>query len=205
MWLVWLKRSVARITIFWQNGTLAFWPYVMTCVRRCRRRSASITNWAARISREPFDLESPNSTWTSIPTYSTTIPDMTLLVVAKKNVENVASDGFGWNFSRTIWARITNFYKLIWVNYPTNLPDITSLAASGRLQNANKYCQNAWNASGRHNRRIVRPLFNIELQNFAGTSRPTWSTAVLGMTSSADFGRHISKFEKRFRLFWVEF
>ena len=49
-------------------------PYVMKCVRL--RRSSSITKWAARISREWFDLESPNFTRTSTPAYSAATPDV---------------------------------------------------------------------------------------------------------------------------------
>ena len=41
-------------------------PYVMTCVGR-RRRCSSQSETAVRISRERFDLESPNFTFTSIP------------------------------------------------------------------------------------------------------------------------------------------
>ena len=69
-------------------------------------RSLSITKWAARISREQFDLESPNSTRTFMQTNSMTILDMTSpvnsgwnLAKLEKSAENAASDGFGSNFS----------------------------------------------------------------------------------------------------------
>ena len=39
----------------------------------------SIANWESWISRERFDLESPNFTHTSILTYSATVPEMTSL------------------------------------------------------------------------------------------------------------------------------
>ena len=39
-------------------------------------------------------------------------------VNAKQIVENTASDGLGWNFSRTVQARITTFYRLIGNNLP---------------------------------------------------------------------------------------
>ena len=48
---------------------------------------------------------------------------------------------------------------------PTTLPDITSLAASGRLQNATTYSI--------MKSLIIRPLFNIESPNFTRTSMPT--------------------------------
>ena len=57
-----------------------------------------------------------------------------------KTVKNTASVGFGLNFSLTVKARITQFYTLIGDNQPQNLPDMTSLAASGRVVNAIKYC-----------------------------------------------------------------
>ena len=50
----------------------------------------------------------------------------------EKAVGNVASDGFGWNFSIKVQAiRITKFCRLIpGTTGLTNLPDITSLAVS---------------------------------------------------------------------------
>ena len=70
------------------------------------------TKPALRISRKPFDLESPNFTRTSTPTLSIFKPDMVLLSTSgwklyKRNFEITAFDGFGWNFSTTVWARIT--------------------------------------------------------------------------------------------------
>ena len=58
------------------------------------------------MSRERFDLESPNFTRTSPPTYAIATPDMTSpttsgrhLSKLKKTAENPASDIFGSNFS----------------------------------------------------------------------------------------------------------
>ena len=77
----------------------------------CRRSSssASITKWVGRISQERFDPESPNFRWTSIPTNSIVIPDMTSLApfgrhLSKfdKTAENAASDGFLSNFSGAV-------------------------------------------------------------------------------------------------------
>ena len=56
---------------------MAFLSYVMTSVGY--RRRSSITKWAGRLSRERFDLESPNWTRTSTPSLFTATPDMTSL------------------------------------------------------------------------------------------------------------------------------
>ena len=98
---------------------MAFWPYVMTRVRRRSWRS-SITKWAARISLQYFDLKPPMA---SIPSIykghilsSHTIYDVTNYfrweVIAKKTVESAGSYGFVWNFSTTVCARITKFCTL---------------------------------------------------------------------------------------------
>ena len=81
-----------------------------------------------------------------MPTWSTAIPDMTSLSTSGrklygKTVENTASEAFGWNFSRTVQARILKFYKFIEDNRShKNLLEMTSPAASGRLQNVIKCC-----------------------------------------------------------------
>ena len=61
-------------------------------------------------------------------------------VKEKKTVKTAPSDGFGGNFSIIILARITKLYTLIGTISLTNMPDMTSLVASGRLQNAITYC-----------------------------------------------------------------
>ena len=69
--------------------------------------SASITKWAAWISGERFDLESPNFTRTSAPTHFTATPDMTSLLYfgLKIILEKTSQEGFK--------VRITWFYTLI--------------------------------------------------------------------------------------------
>ena len=49
----------------------------------------------------------------------------------KKRVENAASDGFGWNFSRKVYARMAKFHTIVLsgITGPTNLPDMPSLAS----------------------------------------------------------------------------
>ena len=70
----------------------------------------------------------------------------------KQTVENAASNGFRWNFSRTIYTRITG---------STNLPDMTSLVTLGQLQNAIKCCRKVMRKTGPASQtHIFRPLFN---------------------------------------------
>ena len=58
------------------------------------------------------------------------------VVDVRKTAENDAYDGFGWNLLKTVKATISKFYTLI----VHNKPHMTSLAVSGRMQNAIKYC-----------------------------------------------------------------
>ena len=48
----------------------------------------------------------------------------------------------------------------------TNLSDMTSLAASGRLQNAIKYCTKAHKTGAPATSRIILPLFKVEWLTF---------------------------------------
>ena len=59
-------------------------PYGMKCVRL--RRSSSITKWAARISREWFDLESPNFAKASAPAYSVATLDKTWQTISGREL-----------------------------------------------------------------------------------------------------------------------
>ena len=59
---------------------------------------------------------------------------------SEKNVENAAYDGLG-GFSRERFMRgLGNLTDLLGTIGLANLPDMASLFASGRLQNAIKYC-----------------------------------------------------------------
>ena len=122
---------------------LMWWPAGSICRRRLL--SLSITKWAARTSQERFNLESPQSTWISIPTYSTATPDMTTLTTSGRKLS--------WKLSK-IWPLVVLggicreqfkqgspiFTHLSGTIGLTNLLDTTSLAASSQLQNAIKYC-----------------------------------------------------------------
>ena len=68
-------------------------------------RTCRIRRLRCCISREPFELESPKFTGTSIPNRPTYAPEMTSLASSvrtlprKKTVANATSDGFGSTFS----------------------------------------------------------------------------------------------------------
>ena len=135
---VWSGATKMPNFVFWcvaafrQNAKWRFWvmwwPPSVAVV--CRRRSASITKWPARISQERVDLVPPNFILTSTPTHSTATQDMTSRATEgiAKTVENAASDGFWSNFSRMVEARITQFYTLIGTITYRKLPDMTSLS-----------------------------------------------------------------------------
>ena len=89
-----------------------------------------------------------------------------------------------------------NITHLPWTISLTNLPDMTSIAASGRLQNAVKYCTKVRKTGVAGNSWIIRPLFNVESPNFTRSSMPTYSSATPDMTSPTTSGRHLSKFKK---------
>ena len=127
--------------------------YAMSSVRS----SSSLTKWAARISGELVNLVSPNFTRTFIPTYSSATQDRASLTSSSqklswKTVENAV---FGWNFSITFKARIMKFYALIGTICLTYLLDMTSLTASGQLQNALRYCTKVWLAKELNNSATV--------------------------------------------------
>ena len=85
----------------------------------------------------------------------------------------------------------------------TNLPDMTSLASSGRLQNAIKFSilhKSEQNGSDWTKSRIIRLLFNQESPRLAGTSVPIYSKALPDGTLPAASGPHLSEFEKRPKL-----
>ena len=82
-------------------------------------------------------------------------------------------------------------HAYLWTIDRTNLPDMTSLALSGRLQNAIILNKSQLNVSCWSKSRIIQLLFNLESPNFAGTSLPTDSAAIPDMTSPATSGRHL--------------
>ena len=111
-------------------------------------RRSFVPHTVTLVSRKWFDLESPNFTRSFILTCFTSTPDMSHDVTIYFQSEIIAKQRRKWHLLR-VWveflenctcARTTKFYLLIGHNSPTNLPDLTSLAASGWLQNAIKYC-----------------------------------------------------------------
>ena len=104
-----------------------------------------------------------------------------------KMVESDASDGFRSNFSIRALSKITKFHIVVGNNWP-HAPvgyDITSCFWSTAQCNKILYESGAYNGSGRQKSQIIRPPFNPDLPNVAWTSRPTYSTATLDITSSA--------------------
>ena len=104
-----------------------------------------------------------------------------------------------WNFSRTVWARITKFYLLGGNRlHETTGYDITSYfwsAAKCKMQsNTLQTCVRRERPAKESNNSIT---FNLKLSNFAYTSMPTQCTYASDMTSTVASDRQLSKFEKR--------
>ena len=112
--------------------------------------SSSHTKWVAQISWERFDLESPNITSTSISTYSTAIPDMTSLTTAGQKLSqknNCCKCSLLWLLVEFLENGSSDDHEIVNTHRgggqsASNLPDMTSLAASGRLQKAIKIRKN---------------------------------------------------------------
>ena len=126
---------------------MAFCPYVITGVRRRRRGTSFVPKWGSRISREKFDLESPNFTRTFTQVGSNTTPDITSLTTSGrlsskfKNPSKMPHQPASGGISRERFKRGSPIFTwLSGTTDPTNLLDMTSLIAYGRLQNAIKYC-----------------------------------------------------------------
>ena len=147
------------------NPWSSFWKTIST---RETNSFPSAIDMTLNCPNKLFDIESPNFTGTFIPIFATVVPDMTSVSTSGrkllgKTVENAASDGNGWNFSRMVQARIVKYDTLIEDkrhHKSTNLPEMTSLAPSSRLQNAIK-CYRKVRKTGlkcrkRHNSEMVR-------------------------------------------------
>ena len=93
----------------------------------------------AHISQELFDLESPNFTGTSTQVRPTTTPDMTSLTTSSRKLswKNCLKYSLRYRLVEFLGERFKqNFIHLSGAIGLTNLTDVTSLAASGWLQNA---------------------------------------------------------------------
>ena len=122
-------RHFLEKTPVWQ-----FSLYAMTNVRRCRL--SSVARCDSPISRELFDLESPNFTPIYIPVRSTTTSDLTSLATSSWQLLKFLKRLKMPRFKRGS----QNFTRLSWTSGPTNLPYMTSLAVSSWLQNPTKCC-----------------------------------------------------------------
>ena len=125
-----------------------------------------------RKSWEPFELELPHFTGISTPTCPTFPLDTKSLTssgqkLQRKTFENAASDGLGGiSRERFKWGSL-NFTQLSGITAPTNLPDMTSLVASGRrklqMNTACKCIKRDQPATSR----IIWPLFNVDTPDFS--------------------------------------
>ena len=105
----------------------------------------------------------------------------------------MASGGF---YRERVKRGSRNFTRLSGIISLTNLPDITSLAASVGCKMQLNTAQKCVKLARRKKSRIIRPLFSIESPNLARTSRPTYYTAASDMTPPAASVRQLSKFKK---------
>ena len=158
-----------------QYGVL---PYIMTCVRRCRSSPfvrLAVKKGGSRISRERFDLKSPHSTRTFMPVGSISTPDTTSLATYGSQLSKftnrskmqppTASRGISGKWFK---RGSRNFTRLPRTTRLTNLPDVTSLAFSGRLQNAIKeklYCSKLESAETRGRWRLISRFCNDKVIN----------------------------------------
>ena len=125
---------------------MVFWPYVMTCVRRCCS-SLFITEWFSRISRERF-LRGITKFYVDIHAhllYSHTGHGIIYCfrsdVITREKPSKMLPLTVSGRISRErLKQGLPNFTRLFGTISLTNLPGMTLLAASGRLKNAIKYC-----------------------------------------------------------------
>ena len=96
-----LSFSLGCQSFFWQNPKWRFALFVDLRLPSFVVRS-SITKWAARMSQERFDLESPNFIQKSIPAHPT----------ATRNMTSLANSG--WHLSKLKNGRLCHLQRL-WV------------------------------------------------------------------------------------------
>ena len=149
-----------------------------------RRLSSTIMKWVARISGERFELESSNFTKTCTPTCCAITSDMTSLAASdwklsrKKPWWKMPPPTALGGISRERFKRGSpNSTHLSETIGNTKLPDshMASLAASGRLQSAIKYCTKVdkTGPAGQRVEQFGRCMLNLESPNLAGPSIPT--------------------------------
>ena len=112
----------------------------------CFSHVRSTRNQPRRMSRKPFDLESPNFTWRSIPTCSTATPDMTALSTSgEKNCQKYCFRRLRVEFLENgLSTDHTKFYTLLEDNLPHKLAryDATSCFRSAFIE-VRKTAENA--------------------------------------------------------------
>ena len=95
------------------------------------------------------------------------------VAMAKKTVENAATDGFGGHSREMFKQGLQNFTHLLGTIGLRELSDLTSLTASVRLQNAIRYCTKVrkTGASGKESNNSATVY--IQLTNFTRKLTPT--------------------------------
>ena len=83
------------------------------------------------------------------------------------------TDGFEWNFSRTVLAMISPFSGLSCAIARINLPDITSLAGSGRPQNANVHKTDATGIEAHNSVTVCRKITSNDTLNLTECLPPS--------------------------------
>ena len=94
---IYTNRYCWSLTDFMQNVE---WHFCLMLFMASVVRRSSITKWAAVLAHARFDLEYPNCTRISTPSWSTATSDTTSLVTSgqklwRKTAENAVCDGFG--------------------------------------------------------------------------------------------------------------
>ena len=123
-----LSGNGTDLKCFKIHDLLAKLQYGVLALRDDRRtagvvRSMSVTRRGSRISRTVWPRITKFDTYIHIDVVNNNAGCCHWLLPvggyrSSKTVENAASDGFGWNFPRTVSARITKFYPPIVDNGP---------------------------------------------------------------------------------------
>ena len=91
-----------------------------------------------------------------------------------------------------------SFWRLSGTIGLTNMLDVTSLAASGLLQNAVNYCTKVCTTGlACHKSLVIRPLSRLESQSFTRISMPTYSIAISDAKTGATSCLQLSRLRKR--------
>ena len=139
IFLIWLDRSQIFCLLLhpsglqphriWRHWLLPVGSYgSLKNVWKCRIRRLHCC-----ISREPFDLKSPNFTGPSTPTCATFALDVALLTTSSQKLKMPPQTVSGGISRERFKQGSLNYTRLSRTTGPTNLPDMTLLVTSSRL------------------------------------------------------------------------